>query len=243
MKLAMWSGPRNLSTAMMYAFGARPDFAVVDEPYYAAYLAASGVDHPLRREIIAAQVTDSDQVSRQLTGSNPGGKPHFYQKMMTHHMLTDFDINWISKVTNVFLIRHPARVIASYVKKRERPTLDDLGFVRQVEIYDHAVALGQNPVVIDSAEIRANPETALRALCDAIGLNFDPAMLHWPEGGHVDDGVWAPHWYGAVHESTGFAGPEGPLPELAGVYGELVEQALPIYQRLRTGAIEVPYVR
>ncbi len=233
MRIAMWSGPRNLSTAMMYAFGARPDCAVVDEPFYAAFLATTGADHPMRDEIIAAGETDPARVVALCTGSIPARKPHFYQKHMTHHMLPEFPLGWMAGVTNVFLIRHPGRVVASYVKKRESPTLDDLGFRRQAEIFDRAVALGQRPPVIDSADIRANPERALSHLCERIGLPFDPAMLRWPAGGHPDDGVWAPHWYGAVHRSTGFDGPEGPLPDLPGPYAALAEAAMPYYQRLR----------
>jgi hypothetical protein len=233
MKIAMWSGPRNLSTAMMYSFGNRADCAVVDEPFYAAYLAATGLDHPMRAEILAAQPTDPAQVVRAISGSNPAGKPHFYQKHMTHHMIPGMPRDWMAGVVNVFLIRHPARVVASYAAKRENPVLEDLGFVQQVELFDHAVRLGQDPVVVDSADIRRDPEGTLRALCAAIGLPWDPAMLRWPAGGHPDDGAWAPHWYGAVHRSTGFGAAEGPLPVLDGPAADLVRAAMPSYERLR----------
>lgn len=237
MRIAMWSGPRNLSTAMMYSFGARSDFAVWDEPYYGAYLAASGADHPMRKKIIAAQNIDPDRVATALLDTIPGGKPHFYFKHMTHHMLPGFDRSWLSDVSNVFLIRHPARVIASYVKKRESPKLTDLGFAMQAEILDQVTSLGRRAIVIDSQFIRANPGSAMRALCAALGLGFESAMLNWPPGGHAEDGVWAPHWYGAVHKSTGFAGAEGPLPVLSGKYEHLTEQALPIYEKMLALAI------
>jgi len=232
MRIAMWSGPRNLSTAMMYAFAARGDTAVIDEPFYAAYLFETGLNHPMRDEILAAQQSDPNAVALTLTGSIPGENRHFYQKHMCQHMLPGVPRDWMAEVVNVFLIRHPARVIASFGAKYEAMTLADIGFSQQAELFEHVEALGQKPVVIDSADIRRNPEGMLRALCDAIGLDWTPAMLHWPAGGHGDDGVWAPHWYGAVHRSTGFAGPEGELPKLEGDAAALLANAIPYYERL-----------
>ena len=233
MKIAMWSGPRNLSTAMMYAFAARGDCAVWDEPFYAAYLKKTGLDHPMAAQIIAAGETDPEAVAARCIGSIPAEKPHFYQKHMTVHMTDGVPLDWMREVTNVFLIRHPARVIASYAKKRESPTLMDIGFVQQAELFDRVTDLqGKPPVVIDSADIRANPPKMLRKLCEAIGLPYTPKMLRWPAGGHPDDGVWAPHWYGAVHRSTGFDGPEGPLPDLTSQYADLAERALTPYMSL-----------
>lgn len=232
MKIAMWSGPRNLSTAMMYAFGNRADCAVVDEPFYAAYLAKTGLDHPMTPQILAAQPQDPQAVADALTGPNPDGKPHWYQKHMTQHMIAGVPRRWMRDVVNVFLIRHPARVIASYAAKRENPVLDDIGFRQQAELYREVLAFGGKPVVIDSHDIRDNPRTMLEKLCDAIGLDFDTAMLNWPEGGHKDDGVWARHWYGVVWNSTGFAGAEGPLPELEGDAATLLDEAMPFYEEL-----------
>ncbi len=237
MRIAMWSGPRNLSTAMMYSFGARPDFAVVDEPFYAAYLAQTGLDHPMGDAIIASQPTDPAQVVDQLLGLIPDGKPHFYQKHMSQHMIPGIPRDWITDVVNVFLIRHPARVAASFSAKYENPTLPEIGFTQQVELYDQLNAAGARPVVIDSHDIREDPETMLRRLCDVIGLAWDPAMLSWPAGGHKSDGVWAAHWYGSVHASTGFAGPEGPLPDLDGPRADLARAAMPSYEVLRALAI------
>ncbi|WP_068116126.1 branched-chain amino acid aminotransferase [Tropicimonas marinistellae] len=232
MKIAMWSGPRNLSTAMMYAFANRADFAAVDEPFYAAYLAATGLNHPMRAEILAAQPQDAEEVISQLTGSAPEGKPNLYMKLMTQHMLPVVPREWLEDVVNVFLIRHPARVIASYGAKRENPTLDDIGFWQQAELY---AQLGG--VVIDSHDIRDDPEGMLRALCAEIGLDFDPAMLRWPEGGHACDGVWAPHWYGAVWKSTGFAGKEGPLPDVPEDLRGVLTAAMPYYESLTANAL------
>lgn len=232
MRIAMWSGPRNLSTAMMYAFGNRPDFDVIDEPFYAAYLVKTGLNHPMRDEIISSQPTDPVAVIRHLTGSEQGQTQHFYQKHMTQHMIPELPRDWMAQVKNVFLLRHPARVIASFSAKYENLALDDIGFVQQSGLYDDAVRLGANPVVIDSSDIRQNPERQLRKLCSALDLDWDPAMLRWPRGGHAKDGAWAPHWYGAVHKSTGFAGPEGALPELHGRLADLADLAMPHYERL-----------
>jgi hypothetical protein len=224
MRIAMWSGPRNLSTAMMYSFGNRADFAVMDEPFYAAYLAATGVDHPMRAEILAAQ--DSDPAKVAALCAQPG-RPHMYMKHMPHHMLDGFPMEWAKACVNIHLIRHPARVIASYAAKREAPSFADIGFGQQTALYDQIGGL-----VIDSADIRADPEGMLRKLCKAIDLPFDPAMLSWPASARPEDGVWASHWYGAVHKSTGFAGAEGPLPELSGDEERLLEEAQPHYNRL-----------
>lgn len=233
MNIAMWSGPRNLSTAMMYSFAARGDCAAWDEPFYAAYLKMTGIDHPMRDEIIAAHENDPDTVTSMCRGAAPGGKAHFYQKHMTLHMIPGIDRSFMRACQNVFLIRHPARVVASYAKKREGPTLADIGFVQQAELFDEVSDwLGHAPLVIDSADIRNNPRAALSVLCLALGLPFTEAMLGWPAGPKSYDGVWAPHWYNAVHRSTGFEDPEGALPDLPPEYERLADQALPYYERL-----------
>ena len=231
--IAMWSGPRNLSTAMMYAFAARGDCAVVDEPFYAAYLAATGIGHPMRDQVIASQSIDPLVVAAQCTGPIPQSQSLFYQKHMTLHMIPDFDRGFMRHLTNVFLIRHPARVIASYAKKRETPTLMDIGFVQQAELFDEvADHLGHAPPVIDSADIRANPRKSLVKLCEALGIPFTDRMLDWPTGPKPYDGIWAAHWYGAVHKSTGFEEPEGPLPNLTKENNRLMDFALRHYERL-----------
>ena len=238
MKIAMWSGPRNLSTALMYAFAARPDCAVSDEPFYAAYLHATSIDHPMRGEVIASQPTDPTQVAAHCTGPNPDGKPLWYQKHMTMHMVPTFDRGFLKDLTNVFLLRHPSRVIASYAKKREAPTLQDIGFLQQAELFDQVADLtGTAPPVITAESIRANPRDALAKLCAALGVPFTEAMLHWPPGPKPYDGVWAPHWYNAVHRSTGFEDPEGPLPDLPADDQRLADQALAAHDRLAAHAI------
>lgn len=239
MNIAMWSGPRNLSTAMMYSFGARADCAVWDEPFYAAYLTLTGIDHPLADETLAADECDPEKVAEACKQAHPSGSPHFYQKHMTHHMVEGVPLDWIDAVSNVFLIRHPARVLASYSKKRENPTLDDIGFRQQVDLFEQMKADDLPVVVVDSFDIRQSPETMLTELCERIGIAFDPAMLSWPAGGHPDDGAWAPHWYGAVHRSTGFAGPEGALPEVDETLRDVFDAAMPYYETMLAEAISV----
>lgn len=239
MRIAMWSGPRNLSTAMMYAFAQRADCTVWDEPFYAVYLKATGIDHPMRETIIAAHEADPARVAAACAASGPGGRGVYYQKHMTLHMIPGIDRSFMRSCANVFLIRHPARVVASYAKKREAPTLADIGFVQQAELFDEVAGWsGHSPLVIDSADIRANPPDVLRKLCSALGIAFDPAMLSWPIGPKPHDGVWAPHWYGAVHGSTGFEAAEGPLPDLPPAYAALAAEALPYYERLRAHSLQ-----
>ncbi len=233
MRIAMWSGPRNLSTAMMYSFASRPDCAVWDEPFYAAYLEATGLRHPMRDEIIEVGEVDPQCVAHRCRGLSPDGSPVFFQKHMVHHMMPEFDRNWIRGMVNIFLIRHPARVIASYHAKRENPTIEDIGFQQQGELFDHLCQqTGTAPLVIDSFDVRAKPEPTLRLLCRAIGLPFDSEMLHWAAGGNEADGVWAPHWYGAVWKSTKFAQPESGLPDIPETLAPVLEQALPSYERM-----------
>lgn len=233
MRIAMWSGPRNLSTAMMYAFGNRGDCAVVDEPFYAAYLAMTGLDHPMRSEILESQPQDPETVAQGLLGPVPGAKPNYYQKHMTQHMIPGVPRDWMREAVNVFLIRHPARVIASYAAKRENPTLEDIGFRQQAELFDLVRGWGQTPVVVDSHDIRADPAAKLQQLCEAIGIPYSPKMLSWPKGGHKDDGVWAEHWYGAVWNSTGFAGAEGPLPAVPEELQPVLQAAMPYYEQMK----------
>ncbi len=211
---------------MMYSFAARGDCRVVDEPFYAAYLAQSGAVHPLGDEVIASQPTDPDVVAERLIA--PVSEPLFYQKHMTHHMLPDWPYSWMGRVKNVFLIRHPARVIASYAKKREAPQLSDLGFLQQAEMFKSVA----DPIVIDSSDIRADPPVMLQKLCARLDIPWTPNMLSWPSGGHAADGVWARHWYGAVHRSTGFDSAEGALPTLDSAYARIVDAAMPSYEAL-----------
>ncbi|MFP7672370.1 HAD family hydrolase [Marivita sp. S0852] len=231
MRLAMWSGPRNLSTAMMYSFAQRRDFAVVDEPFYGPYLRLTGLDHPMRQEVLASRPETEFEVEQSLIGPIPDDKPNVYHKHMCQHMLPGMPRTFIAQCTNVFLIRHPQRVVASFAKGYPKLTVDDVGFHQQSRLFDEVGALGQTPVVIDSEDIRTDPKHALRALCDAISLEWDASMLSWSKGGHPSDGVWAAHWYKSVHQSTGFAGPEGPMPDV-GDHQTLVKACMPHFKKM-----------
>jgi hypothetical protein len=234
LRIAMWSGPRNISTAMMRSFENRPDTTVVDEPFYAAYLARTGLDHPMREEVLASQPTDWRAVEATLLGPSPGGAPIFYQKHMTHHMLPEFDTAWMAACQNVFLIRRPDDVVSSYIEKRGAISLIDIGIVRQAELFEvEADRLGRAPPVIDSADISAAPEPMLRALCAAIGIPFSDRMLSWPSGRRKSDGVWAPAWYDQVEQSTGFIPKaKSAPPSLPADLAAIARQARPYYDRL-----------
>ncbi len=204
-RIAMWSGPRNISTAMMRAWGNRADTFVIDEPFYAFYLSATGKKHPGADEVIASGETDWRKVIAQLTGPIPNGRRIFFQKQMAHHLLPEVDREWLGAVTNCFLIRDPREVVASYIKKREDPTLPDLGFMQQAEIFDLVRNSTKSvPPVIDAKDVLENPKRMLRLLCDAVGVDFSDSMLSWPPGLRETDGVWAGHWYGEVAKTTSF---------------------------------------
>jgi hypothetical protein len=226
-RIAMWSGPRNISTAMMRSFEARGDSAVTDEPFYAAYLHRTGIDHPLRDAVIASQSLEPGEVAAMLTGPIPQAKPIWYQKHMTLHMIDGVDRRWMSQVRNAFLIREPAAVLASYAVKRADVTLADIGFLQQRELFDQeANRLGAPPPVVDAADILADPGRTLRLLCEALEIPYTPAMLQWPRGGRATDGVWAPAWYAAVEDSTGFAAPAPKeAPPLSAYHQSLADQA------------------
>jgi hypothetical protein len=231
--IAMWSGPRNISTAMMYSFGNRPDCLCWDEPFYGFSLASRGNDHPLRDAIIKAGGSDFQALARRCLAPPPPERPIFYQKHMTHHMLTGVDRSFVHGLTNAFLIRSPERVLESYVKKWPTVTLQDIGFVEQAEIFDMvAQRLGKAPPVVDADDILSDPEGMLRALCEALAINFRPEMLSWPAGPKSFDGVWAPHWYNAVWTSTGFAQRPSPLPQLTGSLAAIADAARPYYEGL-----------
>jgi hypothetical protein len=199
-RIAMWSGPRNISTAMMRSFGARSDTAVVDEPFYAAYLAATGLDHPMRAQVLASQSNDWRQVAAMLLGPVPGGKPIFY------HMLLDVGRDWMVQCRNAFLIRDPIAVLASYTAKRADVSLADIGIVQQRELFEReASRLGTAPPVVEGNDVLENPARMLSSLCAALDVPYDEAMLTWPAGRRDTDGVWAPAWYNAVEQSTVFA--------------------------------------
>lgn len=199
-RLAVWSGPRNISTAMMRAWGQRPDTVVCDEPLYAHYLDVTGLPHPGRDDVLAAHETDWRKVADWLTGPLPDGKTVFYQKHMAHHLLADVKRDWLDQLTHVLLIRDPREMLTSLVKVTPHPTAADTGLPQQVELLDR---LGTIPV-IDARDVLEDPPGMLRAMCQAVAVPYTAAMLSWPAGPRDTDGVWAPYWYDAVNASTGF---------------------------------------
>jgi hypothetical protein len=205
LRIAMWSGPRNISTALMRSWGSRGDTFVTDEPLYAHFLAVTGFDHPGREEILTHHERDWRKVVAWLTGPVPEGKAVWYQKHMTHHLTPEVDRGWVEGLANCFLIRDPKEVITSYVKVRETPTAADLGLPQQVELFRQVRKVtGRTPPVLDARHVLFDPERLLRLLCRQLGVAFDPAMLVWEPGPRPTDGVWAPHWYANVWKSTGF---------------------------------------
>lgn len=231
-RLAMWSGPRNISTAMMRSWENRPDAVVVDEPLYPHFLAATGIDHPGRDEVLAVGETDWRAVVDVLLGPVPGEVAVFYQKQMAHHLVPGIDHGWMRGLTNVLLIRDPGEVVSSYIRSREHVTPEDIGLVQQAMLYDEWAADGRTPRVIDSADFLGDPETYLRGLCDLVGIDFTPAMLSWPAGKRDTDGVWGRYWYDAVWASTGFAAYRPRTVDLHGPAAHVAEQSRPLYERL-----------
>ncbi|HEX9355819.1 MAG TPA: hypothetical protein VF933_18605 [Streptosporangiaceae bacterium] len=228
-RIAMWSGPRTVSTALMRAWENRPDTVVADEPLYAFYLDRTGIAHPGREQVIASQPTSWQTVIRQLTAESlPAGRTVSYAKHMTHHLLPEVDREALAPLRHAFLIRDPRELLASYARVRDTPTLDDLGLWQQAEIFERF-----GGPVIDARDLLEQPEAVLRALCAALGVPFTAAMLSWPAGPRESDGVWAPHWYGSVWRSTGFGPYHPPDHALPPRLAALADQCQPFYQRLR----------
>lgn len=234
LRIAMWSGPRNISTAMMRSFENRPDCVVVDEPFYGAWLERTGEAHPMANEIIDAMDCDWQSVMADLTGPIPEGAAIWYQKHMTHHLLEDMiQPRWLDKLHHVFLIRDPRAVVASYLAKRDTVSAADIGIPQQTKLFDQLCELnGAAPPVIDSNAFLNDPEGHLRALCEALSIKFDSAMLNWPAGPRDSDGIWASHWYGTVWSSTRFRPPSTSRPELTGSALAVAESCRASYQRL-----------
>jgi hypothetical protein len=239
LRIAMWSGPRNISTALMRSWGNRPDTFVCDEPFYAHYLVKTKIAHPGADEVIRHQENDWRKVVAWLTGPVPEGKAIFYQKHMAHHLLPDMGRDWLDEVTNCFLIREPREMLTSLLHFLPQPTLADTGLPQQVEIVRQVKdRTGRVPPILDAREVLENPRRMLNVLCDALHVPFTEAMLSWPPGRRDTDGVWAKYWYDAVENSTSFrpyAPKSDPVPDsLRGLHvqcGELYQQLRPL--RLR----------
>ena len=237
-RIAMWSGPRNISTAIMRSFGARTDTFVSDEPFYGAFLASSRAPHPMAAEVIADMDCDWASVAETLSGDPPGGKAIWYQKHMTHHMVGAVQPDDLDGLRHAFLIRDPARMIASYLAKRELVSADELGLRAQRAFFDReADRLGRAPPVIDSGDVLRDPAGTLSRLCGALGIAWDTAMLDWPAGRRATDGIWASHWYQRVEASTGFDAAEERPVDLPAEALPILAQCQPHYDHLRTYAL------
>jgi len=237
-RIAMWSGPRNISTAMMRSFSSRADCAVSDEPFYGAFLKATGEPHPMAEETIASMDCDWRSVLAAQSGDAPGGEPIWYQKHMPHHMVGPVGIADMPGHRQAFLIRSPERVVASYRAKNELRRPEMLGFEQLRHYFEYeAERTGSIPPVVDSDAILADPPGVLEKLCLALGIDWDPAMLRWDAGPHPEDGVWGAHWYDRVNDSTGFGHPSGPLPALDDAYREVADACRADYEALRRHAI------
>lgn len=235
-RIAMWSGPRNLSTALLRAFEGRGDCHGVDEPLYAAYLAATGLDHPLRDSVLASQPTDWREAVSALETVRP--VPLQYEKHMTHHLLPAFGRSWVFRARNAFLIRRPDAVLRSYVRARATVTLEDIGLPQQVELFERvADRSGHAPPVLDADDLLADPAGALRALCEALEIAYTPRMVSWAPGPRATDGVWGPAWYARVWRSTGFEAPAPPpVGPLDDALAALADRARPLYARMSAHA-------
>jgi len=232
----MWSGPRNVSTALMRAFESRADTSVVDEPLYAHYLRETGLDHPGREQILASQEQDWRKVVTQLSAPLPAGTTVSYQKHMAHHLLPGIDVDWLAEFEQAFLIREPRAMLPSLERVLERtPRLEDTGFPQQVRLFEGLCSpTGPSPAVVDSTDLLQNPRATLAALCERLGLEFDPAMLAWEAGPRSTDGCWGPTWYAGTYASTGFKAPAGPASptELSSDLERVAQQAQPLYDQL-----------
>ena len=235
-RICLWSGPRNVSTALMYAFAQRPDTHVIDEPLYAHYLRVSNADHPGHEEVLAAMDQDGDRVTREVI-LGPCDRSILFMKQMAHH-LVDLDLSFLSKTVNLLLIRDPKEMLPSLVNQLPDPTLTDTGLRRQTELYDQLVELGQDPIVIDARETLLNPASVLGALCDRIRIPYLETMLQWKPSPRPEDGVWAKHWYQKVQQSSGFAPyrpKTDPFPERL---RSLLDECIPHYEKLYALAIK-----
>ncbi len=230
--IAMWSGPRNISTAMMRSWESRLDTRVIDEPFYAHYLSHSGYDHPGADEVIACGETDWRKVVASLA-THDGVEAITFQKHMTQHMLEHIDRSWLGKVSNCFLVRDPRRMLLSFSKVIPNPRLDQTGLPQQVEIFNAVrEETGVIPPVIAAKDVLLNPERMLRKLCAALDVSFDLAMLCWKAGRRKSDGVWAKHWYGAVEKSTGFAPYKNDDALLPGQMNGLLHECQDLYEQM-----------
>ena len=232
-KIAMWSGPRNISTAMMRSFENREDTYVIDEPFYAYYLKKTNLNHPLRQEVINSQESRLNNVIESITGLIPNNKMIWYQKHMVHHIPRNINMDWVKSFENCFLIRHPKDVIISYSKRNSINGIGDLGYIHQKYLFQKIKKItGKYPSVFDSKDILLNPRKYLKIMCDDFQIGFSEKMLYWPKGPRKTDGVWASYWYKNVMNSTSFNIYKESKKKFPPKYNYLLEECLPYYEYL-----------
>lgn len=234
-RIAMWSGPRNISTAMMRSFENRDDAVVIDEPFYAYYLSQTGLDHPGREKVLKSQSTNWNHVVNLINGNIPNEKMIWYQKHMVHHIIDDEDIEWVRSFNNFFLIRHPQEVIISYLKQSKIEGINDLGFLHQMNLFKKIKKItGDYPIVFDAKDILSDPKKYLRKMCEYLNISFSNKMLSWPKGRRGTDGVWSLYWYKNVIESTSFKPYIASNEQVPKDYNNLLEECLPYYNYLNS---------
>ncbi len=238
--VCLWSGPRNVSTALMYSFARRPDVRVVDEPLYGHYLRVTGADHPGRDEVIASMNCDGADVMKTLLAEQQSRPAiRLFLKHMAHHLVA-MDLGFLRNVSNVFLIRDPQEMLPSLTVQLPAARLADTGLKRQWQIFSELRDAGQTPIVIDSRQLLLDPGGVLSRLCDALGMVFDPVMLSWPAGPIKEDGIWAPHWYHAIHRTTGFQ-PYRPKDGFPEHLKDLLAECRPWYEKLYAHALRASH--
>ncbi|MEM6291860.1 MAG: sulfotransferase family protein [Myxococcota bacterium] len=234
-RIQMWSSPRNLSTAMMYAWRQRADTTVVDEPLYAHYLRVSGREHPGRGDVLAAQRNDGEAVVRDVLMA-PYETPVVFFKQMAKH-LVQVSRDFMPACHNVLLTREPHEMLTSLQRQLPDATVEDTGFEALLEILQWLRTRGETPIVLDTQRLLQDPQRVLATLCERLGLAFDPAMLSWPAGPKPEDGVWAPHWYGSVHRSTGWKPWTAKSDALRPALQPVLDAIRPMYEALLPYAI------
>lgn len=237
LRLAVWSGPRNISTAMMRSWENRADTCVVDEPLYAHYLESTGIVHPMTDEVIASQSTDWRLVTRELTQQPKAAYEVYYQKHISTHLLEHMDLQWCESLSNCLLIRNPDKMVASYAKKRNDLDARDFGYEQLLQVYEHLLKQGHEPIIIDTDRFLQDPQSQLEKWCARLEIPFDSAMLNWPAGKRDTDGVWASHWYDVVEKSTGFAPYKAVVPELNSKQQAVADECRVAYERMLQSAL------
>ena len=236
-RIAMWSGPRSISTALMRSFENRPDTFVTDEPFYAHYLKKTGIDHPLRNEVMENNNTDWNRVANEIIGTIPKGKDIWYQKHMAQHIFPGCDMKWVGKLQNCILIRNPRKVIYSYSKKYEISSISQLGYNQQINLFNMLNEMGAPPLILDADDILKNPKQMLKLLCEKLSIQFYDKMLTWPSGKRESDGIWGQHWYGSVEASNGFLPYTKEKGDLPNKYKDIYKACLESYQQLHSHQI------